>query len=322
MQGKHKMNSFSSIPFKGRVVFIDDKENALNLLKKIVEKNMHEIESHFFNNAEEAIDFMKDGLPTVIVTDWQMPDIDGLELTKRIVAQKETFFPFHFIIFLTVKDDSEDLAKALEVGAHDYIKKPFNMQELVARVRAGLRTINLEYDLMHLNDHLEKIAITDTLTDVFNRRYGNILLQQELNKVQRNIQELSVLLIDIDYFKKINDTYGHNAGDQVIQEVAKRIKLAARSYDSLVRWGGEEFLLICPCLQSENALDLATRILFLISGQSIILGDEHEIQTTISIGIANLARGETATNLELIDQADKALYQAKSNGRNQVQTFQ
>ena len=102
MQGKHKMNSFSSIPFKGRVVFIDDKENALNLLKKIVEKNMHEIESHYFNNAEEAIDFMKDGLPTVIVTDWQMPDIDGLELTKRIVAQKETFFPFHFIIFLKV----------------------------------------------------------------------------------------------------------------------------------------------------------------------------------------------------------------------------
>jgi len=316
------MNYIKNAPFKGRVIFIDDKENALSLLKKITEKNMTEIETHFFNNAEQALDFMKDGLPTVVVTDWQMPEIDGLELTKRIVDQKDTLYPFHFIIFLTVKDDSEDLAKALEVGAHDYIKKPFNMQELVARVRAGMRTINLEYDLMHLNDHLEKISITDSLTEVFNRRYGNILLQQELNKVQRNIQELSVLMIDIDFFKKINDSFGHNVGDLVIQEVAKRIKVTARSYDSLVRWGGEEFLLICPCLLPENALDLATRILYIISGQSILVGEEQEVETTISIGIANLARGETATTPEFIELADKALYRAKNNGRNQVQTNQ
>lgn len=316
------MNYVNNNPFINRVFFIDDKENALNLLKKIAEKNMPEIEPHYFSNAEEAIEKMKDGLPTVVVTDWQMPDVDGLELTKRIVSQKATLFPFHYIIFLTVRDDSDDLAKALEVGAHDYIKKPFNMQELVARVRAGLRTIKLEFDLMHLNEHLEKISTIDSLTEVFNRRYGNILLQQELNKVQRNIQEFSVLMIDIDLFKKINDTYGHNVGDSVIKETAKRIQTAARSYDSLIRWGGEEFLLICPYLQIENAIELATRTLFLISGQAFIVGEELEIQATISIGIASLTRGETVTPIELIDQADKALYQAKNNGRNQLVVYQ
>ena len=317
MTNQEIINSFQS-----RVFFVDDNPNTITLLKTVVAKHLPEVEAHFFAKAQDAIDKMKDGKPTVIVTDWQMPEIDGLELTKIIVGQKKEFFPFHYIIFLTVKDDSNDLAMALEHGAHDYIKKPFNMQELVARVRTGIRTVKLEYDLMRLNEQLEKISTTDSLTEVFNRRHGNIILDHELNKVQRNIQEFSVLMIDLDNFKDINDTYGHNAGDEVLKEVAKRLQQAARSYDYLIRWGGEEFLLVCPCLQKENAIELASRTLHLISGQTIDVTDDKQIQATISIGIATLNRGETITPIELINQADTALYKAKNNGRNQFQFYE
>lgn len=308
-------------PFLCRVFFIDDQPHTVDILKAVVYKNMPDIETEYFNNAQDAFEKMLDGKPTVVVTDWQMPGMDGLELTNKIVAQKKELIPYHYIIFLTIKDESQDLALALEQGAHDYIKKPFNMQELVARIRTGMRTIKLEFEINYLNEQLAKISTVDTLTEVYNRKFGNKILQQELNKVQRNIQELTVLLIDLDNFKKINDAYGHSSGDQVLKEVSRRIQEAARSYDCLIRWGGEEFLLICPYLQKENAIELANRTLFLISGQAFNISEEEEIQATISIGVATLARGETITSLELIQQAESALKKSKTNGRNQFQIY-
>ena len=316
------MSDLAHKPFTIRVFFIDDQATTVNLLKTITQKGLPEVESHFFTNGQDAIKKMKDGLPTIIVTDWQMPEIDGLELTKIIVSQKKEIFPFHYIIFLTIKDDSSDLALALESGAHDYIKKPFNMLELVARVRTGIRTLKLEYELMLLNEQLEKVSAIDSLTEAFNRRQGDKILLQELNKVQRNIQEITVFMIDLDNFKSINDTFGHNTGDEILREASKRIQIAARSYDYLIRWGGDEFLLVCPCLQEENAIELANRALHLISGQAFNVLEDQEIQLNISIGIASLTRGETITPRELIQQADVALYQAKNNGRNQFHVFQ
>lgn len=315
------MNFLINSSFDCRVFFIDDQPNAVTLLKAVVEKNMPDIEAHFFTSSQAAYDQMKDGKPTIVVTDWQMPGIDGLELTKKIVSQKNELFPFHYIIFLSVKDDAKDLALALENGAHDYIKKPFNMQELVARIKTGIRTVKLEYEITYLNDQLEKITTIDSLTEVFNYKYGSKLLQQELNKVQRNIQEFTVLKIDLDNFREINEKYGHHSGDEVIREIAGRLQEAARSYDSLIRWGGDEFLLLCPYLQKENAIEVANRALYLVSGQSFNVSDDHEIQATASIGVATLMRGETITPIELIQQVDTALNQAKSNGRNQIQFY-
>jgi diguanylate cyclase (GGDEF)-like protein len=211
----------------------------------------------------------------------------------------------------------------LEAGADDYLPKPYNEIELNARIYACLRTKALQDELKTKNRQLEEVllkvetlAITDPLTELFNRRHFSTTIEKEFNRTVRFQSPTSCLMIDIDYFKKINDEYGHHTGDLVLKEIAKIIKDNIRKIDTAARWGGEEFIVLLPGTKKENALHAAKRILEAISGHQFsgITG-----QITVSIGAVSVPEASIDTAEKLIHASDLALYEAKAKGRNRIE---
>jgi diguanylate cyclase (GGDEF)-like protein len=224
--------------------------------------------------------------------------------------------PYTYILLLTSKSDKADMVEGMEAGADDYISKPFEQNELKARLRAGRRIVELQAELLAAREALREQATRDALTKVWNRRSILEILEKELARSQRDEQPLSLVLFDLDHFKAINDTHGHLSGDGVLREVAARVQTSLRSYDSFGRYGGEEFLIVLPGCDTQQALVLAERTRELIGSQPANCCEE-EIPVTASFGVATLAPGVSDGN-GLIRIADKALYKAKAQGRNRV----
>jgi diguanylate cyclase (GGDEF)-like protein len=252
--------------------------------------------------------------PQILILDWMMPEINGLELCRKVREQKQ--IPYQYILLATAKDAKQDLVRGLEAGADDYLTKPFDRSELRARLRACNRILTLQDDQMRAHEQMRFQATHDPLTGVWNR--GAILetLRRELERSARSNAATGLLMLDIDHFKKINDTLGHLTGDAALREVTQRILKSVRSYDSVGRYGGEEFLIVLPGCGRDELDHGAERIRSAVdSGPMFLNGSTLSI--TVSLGAA-VTTGGTISDMQMIAAVDSALYRAKEIGRNRT----
>jgi len=268
-------------------------------------------------NGKEAWDALQQAdAPKIALLDWLMPHMDGIDVCKKIRAhESETEVPI-YIIFLTMLEEKKYIMQGFEAGADDYIAKPFDFDELRVRLNVGKRIINLQNELKIERDNLAYEASNDCLTRTFNRNFILAMLENEITRASREGTGLSIGLFDIDNFKTINDTYGHQVGDDVLFEVVHRIKSGLRAYDYLGRYGGDEFLLISPGGTAKDMENFYNRIWASVSRHKIPTRNLH-VPVTISLGAAMMTAADDNVD-SMIEVADKALYQAKKRGRNQV----
>lgn len=252
--------------------------------------------------------------PQLLILDWMMPHPNGVELCRLIRERNNS--PYQYILLLTAKDEKQDIIRGLEAGADDYLTKPFDKNELHARLRTGRRILTLQDEQIKTREQLKFQATHDPLTGMWNRGAILDLMHGEFERVRRSKGVFGVLMLDLDHFKKVNDTYGHLAGDVVLQEAGRRIQHAVRPYDWAGRYGGEEFLIVLPKCGKDEVLLCAERIRLAMSSEPI-LAEGSGIMVTVSIGsvVVNPTRH---TEKDALSSADAALYQAKSQGRDRV----
>ena len=265
-------------------------------------------------NGVEALKTLEGSDPIqLVIADWMMPEMDGIQLCREI--RKRFNEPYVYIILLTARDQRDDIVEGLDAGADDYLIKPVHHSELNARIRAAERIIGLQDRLLAAQEHLRIQAMYDALSGLWNRRAIFEALARELDRSRRQQSPLAVIMIDLDHFKRINDTYGHLVGDDVLREAAQRLRETVRSYDFVGRYGGEEFLIVAPGSESSRAMDLAERIRRLFAENPIRLSTAA-IPVTLSLGVVCLQDGQAAEINKVLSAADHALYSAKSGGRN------
>ena len=249
--------------------------------------------------------------PKFVILDWMMPGMDGMEVCRKIRENiKDTYV---YILLLTAKDEIKDIVEGMESGADDYITKPFHASELKVRLRAGRRILELQEDL-------RTMATRDALTGLLNRRAIVDAISRRLAQAVRKKTSVGLVISDIDYFKNINDTFGHLAGDATLRETAKRLQSLARQYDDIGRYGGEEFLIVLPGCNLEDTVNYAERLRVCIE-ENPVKTNGVVIPVTMSIGATASVDGKAkAADVDsIIHTADNALYKAKNNGRNRVE---
>jgi diguanylate cyclase (GGDEF)-like protein len=255
--------------------------------------------------------------PRLAILDWMMPGMDGVEICRRI--RKQAGEPYTYLILLTALHRDEDLITGMEAGADDYLTKPFKTHELRVRLRAGRRIIELQNELIGAREALREQATHDHLTGLLNREEILRILKHELSRAEREGSKVSAIMVDLDHFKRVNDNYGHLAGDAVLRQTARRMLSLLRSYDYIGRYGGEEFTIVLPGCDGESASAFAERLRLLIGNQPMDI-PEGMISVTISLGMST-SNPNTRNDVDsLIQAADQALYRAKGNGRNRVET--
>ncbi|MGA3235945.1 MAG: diguanylate cyclase [Bryobacteraceae bacterium] len=255
--------------------------------------------------------------PRLAILDWMMPGLDGVEICRRVRASGRE--PYIYILLLTARTESQDLVEGMEAGADDYLTKPFIAHELRVRLRAGQRILDLQTELVAAREALRVQATHDSLTGIANRSGILDSLHTGLARASRDRRPVAVLMADVDCFKQINDTRGHQAGDEVLRELAHRMKSAMRSYDAVGRYGGEEFLVVLPGCDGAGALAQAERIRSVIGGEPFRAGGSV-FGITCSLGISWRDPASPEDADALISEADLALYNAKARGRNRVES--
>jgi len=258
----------------------------------------------------------KEEAPKLLILDWMMPGMDGPELCLKIRSRKQV--PYSYILLLTSKDEKQDLINGLNAGADDYLTKPFDVTELKARLDVGMRILALQDELIRAKEAVEFQATHDPLTGLWNR--GAILdfARRELDRAQRSGKPLGLLMIDLDHFKRINDTYGHLVGDEVLKEVAQRLARSVRSYDWVGRYGGEEFLVIVSDCPRDAIAKYAGRLRLAV-GATPVSTEIGDIQIATSVGAASAQQPGYPDQDSFLRFADAALYRAKEQGRNRVE---
>lgn len=295
-----------------RILIAEDETIQRRLLESLLTGWGHEVVVATDGSQAWAM-LQGENRPELTILDWMMPGMDGLRVCAEM--RKDSSQPYIYIVLLTARDRKQDLVQALEAGADDYLVKPCEAQELKARLKAGKRILDLQEQLVSANRTLQFQATHDSLTGLLNRRAIVEILHKELARAQREREAVSVILVDIDHFKKINDTQGHPAGDAVLCRVSQIMKSSVRNYDSVGRYGGEEFLIVLPGCPSELATERAEHVRLMLSEPS---PDPSENRITVSMGVA-AAHGPIKME-ELLTRADDALYRAKRNGRNRVES--
>ena len=270
----------------------------------------------FAKNGREAMDLFTKHRPAVVITDWTMPDISGLELCQRI--RRDSKDSYVHVILLTSNADKEEVVEGLAAGADDYLTKPFHSGELQARVRVGRRIVELHRQVQEKNRQLQEMALTDPLTGLPNRRAIDEWANRELEAAARHDFAFWVVIADLDHFKKINDTYGHDAGDVVLKNFANILKSNTRRSNMCGRLGGEEFLALLTHAERDDVAKAIERIRRKFELQEFAF-EGRACPATASFGIAGF-KGASAPDLrQLVARADEALYAAKCNGRNRVE---
>jgi two-component system, cell cycle response regulator len=277
-----------------------------------------------FDNYREASDGLE-GFKTLIeskadlvICDVEMPRMDGFKFLQLVESRPELLgVP---IIMLTGMMDFDSKIRGLEQGASDYLTKPFDAGELVARVKVQLKIKSLQDELKKANELLTRLTNIDHLTNLFNRRYLSEVMESEFFRARRKKDHLSLIIIDIDYFKKINDTFGHQNGDIVLASVAGVAQRQLRAYDSAARYGGEEFVLVVPGTPLAGGVMVAERVRRAVM-ECRFPAPMEEVTVTISAGVASYPAPHVDSVDSLFRQADEALYRAKQNGRNRTETM-
>lgn len=304
---------------EAKILLVEDDKLQGKVAKDYLEAYGHQV--IWVEDGKSAIKIAKTQNVDIILLDLVLPDISGNEVCRWLKLNQDTRgIP---IIMLTVKSSTMEKVEGLKAGADDFLPKPYNEIELNARIYASLRTKALQDELRKKNRELEEVlakvellAITDPLTNLFNRRHFETIIEKEFNRTVRYKSPISCLMIDVDHFKDVNDEYGHRTGDSVLKELATIIKNCLRKIDTMARWGGEEFVVLLPRTNKESALQAATRILTEISSHAF---SDIQKQITVSIGIASVTDSSIDTAEKLIDLSDSALYEAKSKGRNRIE---
>ena len=267
----------------------------------------------------EALEKVRADPPDLMILDVMMPKMNGLEVCRIVKSfAAESFIP---IILVTVKSDIESKVTGLKVGADDYLTKPYNPMELRARVASMLRIKAVQDKIEGKRRELESLSVTDDLTGLHNHRALQQRLRDEFLRAQRYNDPLSVLMIDIDHFKQVNDKLGHLFGDFVLAEIAKVLGKAVRETDFLARYGGEEFLVLLPQTHFAGSLPVADRIWRSVAQKEFADG-KSSVRITVSVGVSFFPNKNVASADDLLANSDQALYQAKREGRNRICIFQ
>lgn len=301
-----------------KILLVDDTPENLEIAGRVLLNEGYDI--YLAETGARALELANQTVFDLILMDIMMPGLDGFAAGRQLLdlpTQKDT--P---LIYVSARAEIESVSRAFELGAVDYIRKPYNPLELKARVKSHVQVRRLYEQLQEQQQELQKalayarsLARTDELTGLLNRREINSLMEYEMIRSARNKHEFSIILADIDFFKVVNDTYGHLAGDQGLKEISRIIRDHTRDQDFIARWGGEEILLLLPETSVSEATELASRLRKVIADYPF--GDAgHCYHLTMTFGIACHLPGMTLN--ELIKKADQALYEGKESGRNQV----
>jgi two-component system, cell cycle response regulator len=297
------------------ILLAEDNDIARKYLEKILNKAGYSVVP--VENGKKALEMFHQRFFSIVLTDWLMPEMSGLELCEAI-RQKENK-GYVFIVLLTAKDSKQDIIRGLEAGADDYLTKPVNYGELIARLNSGTRILHLEKNLKEANEKIRILSITDPLTGCYNRGYMMPKFALEVKRGGRYMRPLSLIFCDLDHFKQINDTYGHQAGDHVLKEFALCInELIRADVDWITRYGGEEFLLILPETPPESAYGVAERIRLAFAERKIVW-DGVTIPVTASFGVTGFDESTNDFDITpdaIIKEADQNLYRSKREGRN------
>jgi two-component system, cell cycle response regulator len=298
-----------------RVLVVDDDPLMGEHLRQLVSNAGFDV--RVVHSGAAALASMSKKFSAIVITDLHMPDMDGLTLCRTL--RDEQFDRYVYVMLLTAQDAEPDVLAGLEAGADDYLSKRISAAQLVARLRTARRIITLEHSLRSVIQEKNQLATTDALTGASNRRYFTRHLVREINRAQRGKHEVSLLLLDIDHFKRINDRHGHGVGDEVLQEFSRRITQALpRKTDWHARLGGEEFTVVLPNTDLGGAGLVAERIRRHIADAPFGTSS-GPIQVTVSIGASSMAALTMAPSVDgLLESADRCLYRSKDSGRNQV----
>ncbi|MGI8906606.1 MAG: diguanylate cyclase [Candidatus Sumerlaeaceae bacterium] len=296
-----------------RVLIVDDEPMNVDMLGRRLTSRGYMVASAA--NGQEALRAVKGSLPDVMLVDVNMPGMSGLELLDKLRADESTTaVP---IILVSALSDTENIVRGLQRGANDYVTKPINLPVLLARIETHLKMSSLVSQLENQKEILAKLAASDDLTGIYNRRSLFESLEIDLARAQRYRHELTVLMMDLDHFKNVNDLHGHAAGDAVLRQFADRISSHLRSTDALFRYGGEEFCAVLPESNHEQGMLVAENLRNVVLSEPFRYED-LELTLTVSIGLSTFALPKPLSAAELLDRADKALYEAKNSGRNRV----
>ncbi len=303
-----------------KILVVDDHPGNIRIVAAMLQQNYKVLAA---NNGERAIKIAEDIHPDLILLDVMMPELDGFTVCEILKKNPKTNdIP---IIFITAKTEIDDIVKGFSIGGCDYISKPFNPEELFARVNTHIELKNSKellkkyiHELEQKNRKLDIMSKTDYLTELANRRFMIERLNEEVARTEKTGEKFSMLMCDIDHFKRINDTYGHEIGDLVLKQVTKSIKNMVREYDVVSRWGGEEFLVLLIDTNIILAAEVAEKIRAEIE-QNIITINNSIIKVTISIGVTEYLNEISIS--QNINNGDEAMYQSKASGRNRVTEY-
>jgi two-component system cell cycle response regulator len=288
-----------------KILIAEDDAVSRHLLKSFLVKWDYDVT--VVTNGTQALQILEtDDTPRLAVLDWMMPGIEGIQICQKIRARPEK--PYIYILLLTARIHKKDLLQGFASGADDYLTKPFDSQELRARLHVGERILNLE-------DELRFRATHDNLTRIYSRGVALDAIKREEARQVRDKSSFGVILIDLDHFKSINDTYGHICGDTVLKEAARRMTGCARPYDTVGRYGGEEFLIVVASADESITLALAERTRIAICSQPFAT-DSGDVHVTASFGVAASSFARPLGTKEVLQLADEALYRAKRKGRD------
>jgi two-component system, cell cycle response regulator len=293
-----------------KILIADDDQISRKILSKIVADLGHEPIT--VDNGKDALESVKNGECSLVLLDWMMPGMDGIEVCQEIRRLDNDIVCY--IIINSAREGSNDISRALKAGANDYTSKKTDSTELKARISVGVRTVQLEKRHLDLNNRLKHLARIDSLTGLLNHTAIIRELDIELDRGRRNSTSTSILMLDLDRFKTVNDTCGHQTGDQVLIRFSSHLIQSCRSFDRIGRYGGEEFLIVLPRTSDEECISIGNRIR--IQAEALEFGNNN-LRITCSIGCCTTVNSEKHS-FAMIAAADSALFRAKKAGRNRV----
>lgn len=301
-----------------KILVVDDDALQRKLIEETLMVGGYSVIS--FDNAQAAKKVIEQDAVRFVITDWVMPDMDGVSFVRWIRAAKITGYVY--VMLLTSREDPGDIKDGLNAGADDYIKKPFHPTELLARVSVGERILSLEENLRKASERLEWQTLIDDLTGLMNRRAIYQIGRQEIARASRGGSHLTVLFLDLDKFKQVNDTYGHQTGDEALKMTARLLQDNIRDYDEVGRWAGDEFIAVLPDTTEEEAMEVAGRVLHAFQCEALALKGGVKILLNASIGLHTWAPGDKdAPDMDTLARlADEAMYKAKQAGGNQARS--